>query len=102
MATMTQIETTTLAQIGGAKAMYMIGGTVYTGHGKPELQVKFKARALSGINYLKIALKGDDTYTVTLSRVTIKGENVKLSLTGVYADQLVEIFERHTGLYLSV
>lgn len=102
MASMTQIETTTLAQIGGVKAMYMIGGTIQIGHGKPQLWVKFKARALSGINTLKIALKGDDTYTVTLSRVTIKGESVKLSLNGVYADQLVEIFERHTGLYLSL
>ena len=102
MASMTQIEATTLSQIGGEKAMYMIGGTIQIGHGKPELQVKFKARATGGINYLKIALKGDDTYTMTLSRVTIKGENVKLSLSGVYAEQLVEIFERHTGLYLSL
>ena len=102
MATMTQIESTVFAQIGGVRAMVMIGGTVQIGHGKPELQVKFKARATGGINYLKIALQGDDTYTVTLSRVTIKGESVKLNLTGVYADQLVEIFERHTGLYLSV
>lgn len=98
-----QIESTTLAQIGGVRAMVMIGGTVFTNHGKPnQLWFKFKARGLNGINSVKIALDSNDTYTMVFSRMTIKGENVKLDLSGVYSDQLVEIIERNTGLYLSL
>jgi hypothetical protein len=103
MATLNQIESTTFAQIGGVRAMVMIGGTVQIGHGKPnQFWFKFKARGLNGINSVKITLDADDTYTMVFSRMTIKGENVKVDLSGVYADQLVGIIERKTGLYLSL
>jgi hypothetical protein len=57
---------------------------------------------LNGINSVKITLDADDTYTMVFSRMTIKGENVKVDLSGVYADQLVKIIEKNTGLYLSL
>jgi len=55
-------------------------------------------------NYVKITLAGDDTYTVRFLRHGRGRGNYKDlgTFSGIYADQLRELFDRQTGLYLSL
>ena len=92
----------TFEQFGGRRAMVMIGGTptVWGAGGlTPELGIRFKARAKNGAKEVRISLAGDDTYTVVFT--SARG-NVKGKFEGIYCDQLRELFERETGLYLSL
>lgn len=76
---------------------------------------KFKAKSLQGINCLRITLNSMDLYDMEFIKIhrspslkqlmagkTIKEPTVVKEVNGVYADQLKEIFEDTTGLYLSL
>ncbi len=95
-------------QFGGARAMLMIGGTATQMGTDGHLWIRFKARAKNGANHVKISLAADDTYTVEFtaqrnwSNTLRRSETTKGKFEGIYADQLRELFERETGLYLSL
>jgi hypothetical protein len=74
-------------------------------------------KAAKGINHVKLHLRGDDTYSLELGKVgsrqckDMKKLGIKMSMPfnevkkmvdGLFADQLKEIFEHETGLYLSL
>jgi hypothetical protein len=63
---------------------------------------KFKARAKNGANYCRVTLKPSDTYKVEF--VSLRGVkvNIKGEFSDIYNDQLTRLFERETGLYLSL
>jgi hypothetical protein len=80
--------------------------------------VSFRLPKLAkGINHIKLHLRSDDTYTLEFGKVgnrqckEMKLVGIKMSVPfydevtmigGLFADQLKEIFETETGLYLSL
>jgi hypothetical protein len=67
-------------------------------HGNDRIIVRFKARALAGVNKFEIVLDLSDTYTVRLYRETVKGDSLKFETSDIYCDQLIDLLERQTGL----
>ena len=101
-----EIATTIANQMGGTRRLSMMAGAKNFAADGPALQFKFGAQRR--FNFCKVTLRSDDTYTMEISKVSFvrkegvhKFTNVK-TFDGVYCDQLVEIFERTTGLYLSL
>lgn len=93
------VAATTLKQFGGTKALTMIGGTAY--YDGNDLIIKFKASKKA--NYVKIHYdKGADLYDMTIGKAS--GVNLKTIFDekGLYAEDLRDIFERKTGLYLTL
>jgi len=89
-----------LAQLGGSgRLSAMIGARDFLDCGDA-LAFRFTARALHGINRVKVRLAGDDTYTVTLYKGRLADQVAES--TGVYCDALRETIEHHTGLALSL
>lgn len=94
------IAETIIEQLGGHLTA-MIGAYNMSHHAEGALSFKFKARASNGANHCKVTLV-DDLYTVVFTsvrgmKVTVKGE-----FEGIYNDQLKALFERETGLYLTM
>lgn len=86
-------------QFGGNRAMAMIGGAAILG--KKHLTVKFHGCKKS--NVITIVLdEAIDLYEMTFYRLC--GVNLKEveKIDRVYAENMREIFERKTGLYLSL
>lgn len=98
-----QIAETTIQQLGGyGRLRLMVGADKFTYDKKGTIRFWFKGSRK--VNHLEIVLDPTDTYTMTFRKITQRGLNVKEinTLSGVYADQLREIFEGETGLYLSL
>ena len=57
---------------------------------------------MNGINHVKITLNSMDTYDLVFSG--IRGTNCKVikEISGIYGDQLREVFSNTTGLVLSL
>lgn len=95
------IAETILSQLGGkVNAMIGMKDGVY---GDNFLQFGWKVRgARNKANKVRITLEPSDTYTVEF--FSIRGVNVspKGTFSDVYCDQLKALFERETGLCLSL
>ena len=104
-----EIAQTIYAQFGGRKAAVMIGmnamGFGTDENGNAYLSFKFKAGRKA--NYCKITLNAMDTYDMEIQKVSFgvkQGLKCKTiaSYEGIYCDQLQELFEGATGLYLKL
>jgi hypothetical protein len=91
----------TFNQFGGGRAMLMIGGQAIDAGGE-HLLVMFKAKAKNRANRVSIKLEASDTYTVEFWYERSYAHTTRSIHSNVYADQLRELFERETGLYLSL
>jgi hypothetical protein len=102
-----EIAETIYAQFGGRKAAAMIGmhamafGTDESGNA----YLSFKFKAGRKANYCKVTLNAMDTYDMEIQKVSFgvsQGLKCKVvaSHDGVYCDQLQDLFEKATGLYL--
>ncbi len=92
------VAKTILNQLGGNKFAVMTGAKNFidTGDG---LSMRI-GRNKTSSNYLKITLNMMDLYDVRFSRVSPKGgERSVTEYNNIFNDQLVEIFESHTGMY---
>ena len=102
-----------LKQLGGRNRLSaMIGARdIFSDDGGKTLVFKFPNRKKSAPNYVKITLTSMDLYDIEFGRITmekdkdwpgIKTPKYKKLKTfdDIYADQLVDIFEKTTGLYL--
>ena len=108
--TSTTIISTIINQLGGGPALKaMISAKDFVRDG--ENKIAFKFSGCRKANYCRVSLVlGSDTYSVELIKIgrlnkkTWKfSENVThKEFTGIYGDQLKELFERHTGLLLSL
>lgn len=97
-ATAANVETIA-RQIFGRGGRSMIAAHNLLNHGNA---LSFKFKGSRKFTYCKITLLTDDTYKVEIGRIR-KYELVGVQTTeGVYADQLRPLFERTTGLYLSL
>jgi len=101
-----EIAQTILTQLGGGRAVAMIGmygmGFGTDENGNAYLSFSFKAGRRA--NYCKITLNAMDTYDMVIEKVSIRGGEQKrkevANDNGVYCDQLQDLFEKATGLYL--
>lgn len=107
------VADTILKQLGGGNRLKaMIGARdIFSDDGGKSLVFKFPNRKKSAPNYVKITLTPKDLYDIEFGRITMKKEpggfGIKMPTykklkthKGIYADQLVDLFERTTGLYL--
>ena len=99
-----QVAQTILNQMGGNRIGAFIGVKNFVAF-PDALQVRFTAKAANGANMLKVTLTPNDTYKMEFIRAR-KSRGVDTfkaidTYDEVYATQLVAIFERLTGLYLS-
>ena len=101
-----------LQQLGGRNRLQaMIGARdIYSDDNGLSLVFKFMQGAKNKANYLKITLADSDTYTVKFVRITRKkdptfgvympvAEDVS-EFELIYCDQLIELIEAETGLFL--
>lgn len=95
-----QIAKTILDQMGGLRRIQAMTGAKDFLHGTNWVSFKFPNKQRSKPNYVKITLDASDTYTVEFGRIVGYDLKNTKSTSMVYADQLVELFERTTGLYL--
>lgn len=100
------IADTILSQMGGGnKIATMIGVKQYAYSevtGRPQLLIRFKAKAANKANCVTIILESSDLYTMKFQslrglKLTDRGE-----FENLYADMLKETFEQETKLYLSL
>ncbi len=91
---------TTLSQLGGNRAMFMVGGKNIIAD---ENTLSFTiGRNTHRISSVRITLDPSDTYTMTFLRKAHGGLVVVKEVDDVYADMLRSIFESTTGMYLSL
>jgi len=85
--------------MGGLNLLKMfVGGHTFVDHGNG-LSFKFKGSKVA--NYMKVTLTPLDEYNVEIGKIWGQKYTVKKEVNGVFFDQLVEIFEDTTKLYLS-
>ena len=93
-----RVAKTILEQLGGNKFCVMTGAKNLGGT-ENSLSMKI-GRNKTSSNYLKITLNMMDLYDVKFSRVSPKGgERSVTEYNNIFNDQLVEVFEKHTGMY---
>ena len=87
-----------LETLGGNKFRVMTGAKNFMGFSEG-LVMKI-GRNSSNSNYLKITLNSMDLYDMKFAKLTRMGElkSVK-EYDNVYNDSIVEVFEKHTGMY---
>lgn len=102
-----QVANTIAQQFGGTgRLKAMLGAKNFSSHrdGLGALSFKFPSPH-KGPNYCKITLDRNDTYSVEFGRIR-GGKKLTYTIVktfkGVYFDQLKEIFEKTTGLYISL
>ena len=96
-----RVAKTILEQLGGNKFRMMTGAKNFMGFAEG-LVMKI-GRNSSNSNYLKITVNSMDTYDMKFCKFTRKFEEKSVKeYNGVYNDSLVEVFERHTGMYTSL
>jgi hypothetical protein len=95
-----EIATTILNQLGGKRFIVMTGSKNFVTTKNGGLLMKLSRNA-SGAQYLKIELNGSDLYEMNFFSVRGIDIKQKAEFSGVYCDQLTNIFESVTGLYTS-
>ena len=87
-----------LNQLGGNKFRVMTGAKNLMGF-ENGLVMKI-GRNSSNSNYLKITLNSMDLYDMEFAKVSRMGEKKSVTeYNNVYNDSMVEVFEKHTGMY---
>ena len=95
------VAKTILSQLGGNKFAVMTGAKHF-GATEDSLSMRI-GRNKTSSNYLKITLNMMDLYDVRFSRVSpMGGERSVTEYNNVYNDSLVDVFEKHTGMYTSL
>lgn len=98
----TTVANTILDQMGGAgKIRVMVGVKTFIAS---ENGVSFQFKGSRKMNTVRITLDPSDTYTMTLYKFMPKKMELKkiVEFGGLFWDQLKPVFERETGLYLSI
>ena len=100
-----QVAQTIIEQLGGmGKLKAMLGAKFFSYHSDERGGLNFRFRGSRKANHIKITLTGKDLYDVVFTKIMKKGLNIKKvkTFTDIYADQMKEILEEFTGLYLSL
>lgn len=94
-----QIASTILSQLGGSKIGCMIGVDQFVAI-ENGLQFRFKAKAKNKSNLIQVKLNDSDLYDITFGYIRGANYSVRSEFSDIYCDQLIEIFEEQTGLFL--
>lgn len=92
------IGKTILQQMGGPGRLAVMLGTRHFSWLPNGVQFKWPNKQRSRGNVCRITLRPDDTYDMEF----FNGDKSVKKFEGIYNDQLVELFEKHTGWYLSI
>ena len=97
------VAETILKQMGGSgRLRAMIGAHSFATNGN-DLSFVFPNRQRSKGNSCKINYNvGKDLYDVDFYNVSVKGAKKVAHYDDLYWDQLIDVFERQTGLYLKL
>jgi hypothetical protein len=99
VAASSQIGKTIIDQMGGMRAMRMIGAKQIIWLPKG-VRVMWPNKQRSKGNCFEVTLNSMDTYDLEFFNVSIKAKKSVKKFRGVYFDQLGELFEKQTGWYL--
>jgi hypothetical protein len=91
------VGNTIMDQLGGYGPLVAMLGIKQLKYLPKGLAFLWPARQRSRGNYVEITLRGDDTYDMEFFNVSKSGKKSVKKFSGVYNDQLVPIFEKHTG-----
>jgi len=94
-----QVAKTISKQLGN-KALTMMGAKNLVA-GKNDLSFRI-GRNSKGVNYVKITLNSMDTYDVEFGNIRGMNYKIKKAVDGVYVDNLHDVIEKNTGMYLSL
>ncbi len=96
----TEVADTIAKQMGGLGKLRMMIGAKNITAGDNSLSFQFPNPQRSKGNGCRITLRPDDTYDMEF----FSGSAAKVvkKIEGVYADQLMDLFEKQTGLYLTL
>ena len=87
--------------LGGHKFVVMTGAKNFIDL-KNGIRMKI-GRNKTNANWMEITLNSLDLYDVRFSRVSpMGGERSVTEYNNVYNDSLVDVFEKHTGMYTSL
>ncbi len=98
------VANTILEQLGGRKFTVMTGARNFVGDFSG-LSFRLPGAGgfcADGINYVKVALNGNDEYDMTFSRIRGMKVTQVAKYDGVQFDQLQELFTKATGLQTSL
>lgn len=102
MSNMTTVQSAIMQQVGGNKFCVMTGVKTIIAQGDNGLTFTIGGGAKKRIKYFTVELQGDDTYKVMFRKI-FKNELKTISeFSGIYCDQLQEIFTQETGMYTSL
>ena len=89
-----------LSQLGGNRFVAMTGAKNLAETSKGGLAFQLPANLTKNrINAVRIELDPSDTYVVKFLKITSSALKTVAEYDHIYCDQLVELFERETGLY---
>lgn len=95
-----------LRQLGGNRAVCMIGAKNLAAHNEQRGALSFRHMKSNvegkPVNYFKVVLNEDDTYDVEFGWIRGTKYTVRKSVQGIYNDQLQEVFQEETKLYLTL
>lgn len=93
---------TILQQMGGPGRLAAMLGVKHFAWLPNGVQFKWPNKERAKGNAVRITLRPDDTYDMEF--ITVSGTSMKpvKKYEGVYNDQLIELFEKWTGWYLSI
>lgn len=100
MSTNMEIAKTIGQQMGGFNRLGLFVGANNFMADNNALSFRFKAKAKNRANYIKISLNAADLYDVEFGRIHGDSYKVVSTESNLYCNQLIEQFERETGLYL--
>lgn len=99
----------------GKQALYMLGANNFLYSSEDPTWLSFRIKGSKKVNYIKIKLENDDTYTLTFSKIRkvdplkalsmnqeqyyAAANKIVAEVKGVYFDDLHDIIESRTGLY---
>jgi hypothetical protein len=104
MTTTQQTAQTILSQLGGNRFIAMTGCSNF-GSTPNSLSFKLPRGTKNKATHCTVTLDASDTYTVEFVKCSMRAavyRQVVAETSGVYADQLCELFTRATGLYTSL
>lgn len=96
-----EIANTILAQFGGGNRLKNFVSGKYFGAVENGLTFRFTAKAKNKANQVRVTLEPSDTYKVEFLRIFGNTVTTCSEHTMIYCDQLVDLFEQETGLYLT-
>lgn len=93
------VAETILEQMNGKRVLVMFTGA--SNFAGDETSVGFRFKGSKVANHIKVALNGCDLYDITFTKIHGFNFRTVKEINNVYAEDLVNIFESTTGLYLS-